>query len=551
MTVLPVVERELRVASRRRWSYWGRSAAAGAVLLVVAWFVVLERALSSNQFGHQLFGVTSFFAGVFAVLAGVIYTADSLAIERRDGTLGLLFLTDLKGYDVLFGKMAASSLGCVFHLVASFPIMAIAILMGGVTAGEYLRMTALLFNVLFCSLSLGMLASTLSPDSKRAAAIALAFVFALAGLMPALGGIVYWLGWKFDVPSELRDSLFEDCFAWATPVATYAGAFDSGYGSKPRVYQTGMTFVGCITVLALVFSAFRLPRLWQDKSASTARRGFIGRLEGWRWPDLAARSAWRTRLLESSPMVWLSGRYWMRGVSVWILLAVCAVIFGIFGLEIGKDWFEAPTFITTSILIHLALKLWIASEAPRQFHEDRRSGGMELLLSTPLSIEDIVEGRMRALRRQFGGPVFLVLVVDVVFLLTGIKWGSDNSAGEWSLFWVSRMILLVLDAYAMGWSGMWTGMKVSGNRTTGHVLLRIVLMPWLVVAMLLTLFGLMSFSGSSPFTGFGFQGALVCWLLLCAGNDIYWLVSARRQLLASFRDLGTSRPGEKKSATAP
>lgn len=550
MTFHPVVERELRVASRRQWSYWGRSAAAAVVLLVVAWFVVLERSLSLNQFGHQLFGVTTFLAGLFAVLAGVVYTADSLAAERRDGTLGLLFLTDLKGYDVLFGKMAASSIGCLFHLVASFPIMAIAILMGGVTAGEYLRMMALLFNVLLCSLSLGMLASTLSPDSKRAAAIALMFALGLVGFMPALGGIVYWLGWKFDVPTEVRDSLFEDGYAWASPAVAYFGAFDDGYRSKPQVYPAGMTFVGCITVLALSLSAFRLPRLWQDKPASIGRRGFIGRIEAWRWPNLAARAAWRTRLLESSPLVWLSGRYWMRGVSIWILLAVCAVIFGIFGLEVGKEWFEAPTFITTSILIHLALKLWIASEAPRQFHEDRRSGGMELLLSTPLSIEDIVEGRMRALQRQFGGPIFLVLMVDVVFLLTGIKGAIYDSAGEWSTFWLSRMILLVLDAHAMGWSGMWIGMKVSGNRTTGHVLLRILVVPWLMVAVLLTFFGLLSFSGSSPLSGFGSSGFLVLWLLLCAANDIFWLASARRHLLGSFRDLGTTRPGEKKSAAA-
>jgi ABC-type transport system involved in multi-copper enzyme maturation permease subunit len=547
MTVLPVVDRELRVASRRRWSYWGRSVAAAVVLLVVAWFVVVERSLSLNQFGHQLFGVTTFLAAAFALLAGVIYTADSMAIERRDGTLGLLFLTDLKGYDVLFGKMAASSLGCLFHLVASFPIMAIAILMGGVTAGEYLRMMALLFNVVFCSLSLGMLASTLSPDSKRAAALALAFVVALAGLMPALGGIVYWLGWKLDVPEEVRDRYFAEGFGWESPVVAYFGAFDNAYGSRPMAYQFGMAYVGVVALLALALSAFRLPRIWQDKSSAVARRGFHGRIENLRWPDVAARAAWRTRLLESSPMVWLSGRYWMRGVSVWILLAVCAVIFGIFGLEIGKEWFEAPTFITTSILVHLALKLWIASEAPRQFHDDRRSGGMELLLSTPLMVEEIVEGRMRAIQRQFGGPIFLVLVVDVVFLLTGIKWGSDNSAGEWSLFWVSRMILLVLDAYAMGWSGMWIGMKVSGNRTTGHVLLRIVIVPWLVVAVLLTFVGLLSISGSSPFSGSGFPGALVLWLLLCTFNDIFWLATARRHLLASFRDLGTSRPGEKKS----
>ncbi len=547
MTLLPVVDRELRVASRRRWSYLGRSVAAALALLVVAWFLILERSLSLNQLGKQLFGVTTFFAGLFAYLCGAVYSADSLSVERREGTLGLLFLTDLKGYDVLLGKLAASSLSCTFHLVASLPVMAVAILLGGVTFGEYGRMVAFLVNLLGCSLSLGILASTMTADSKRAAAITLAFLLGLAGLMPALGGITYWLGWKFDIGSSTEREVFvSTLFLWETPVTGFFGAFDSEYSSQPRLYLGSMAYMAVVSLLALALGAFRLPRIWQEKTGSTERRGLKGWIENRRWPTAASRAAWRARLLLESPLVWLSGRYWMRGASVWIFLGVAAVIFGIFGLEIGKDWFEQPTFITTSILIHLGLKMWIAAESPRQFHEDRRSGGMELLLSTPMSVSDLVEGRLRAIRRQFEYPLLLVLAVDAVFLFTGIRWGLDNSRDEWTAFWVSRMLLLVADAYAMAWSGMWIGMKVSGNRTTGHVLLRILVLPWLIVAVVMTFVGLLSAGGSTFFTSFGFVGAIVCWVLLCVANNVYWLTSAQRQLTESFRDLGIARPGEKK-----
>lgn len=171
---------------------------------------------------------------------------------------------------------------------------------------------------------------------------------------------------------------------------------------------------------------------------------------------------------------------------------------------------------------------------------------MELLLSTPMSVSDLVEGRLRAIRRQFEYPVLTVLAVDVIFLFSGIRWGSDNSRGEWTAFWVSRMLLLVADAYAMAWSGMWIGMKVGGNRTTGHVLLRIIVLPWLIVAAVMTFVGLISLGGSNFFSAFGFVGAVVCWVLLCLGNNVYWLSSANRQLTQSFRDLGIARPGEKK-----
>ena len=47
---------------------------------------------------------------IYSLVAGRRFTADCLSEEKREGTLGLLFLTDLKGYDVVLGKVAATSL---------------------------------------------------------------------------------------------------------------------------------------------------------------------------------------------------------------------------------------------------------------------------------------------------------------------------------------------------------------------------------------------------------------------------------------------------------
>jgi ABC-type transport system involved in multi-copper enzyme maturation permease subunit len=550
MTFLPVVDRELRVASRRRWSYWGRTLAAGVALLVVVWFALVESRLSLNRFGQQLFATTSFLAAVFAVLAGVVYSADSLAEERREGTLGLLFLTDLKGYDVLFGKMAASSLGSIFHLVACLPIMAIAILMGGVSAGEYLRMVALLLNTLMCSLSLGMLASTLTADSKRAAATTLIFVLGLCALMPALGGIAYWLGWKFDLDPNTRERVFETGFAWGSPVVGFFHAFDSEFGSKPRLFHLPMAFVFGVGVTALAVSAFRLPRLWQEKGATETRRGLRSWIEHRRWPDAPSRTRWRERLLEESPMVWLTGRYWMRPITVWIFLGVVAAIFLLIGLEVGKHWFEAPTFVITSMLVHLCLKAWMASEAPRQFHEDRRSGAMELLLSTPLTVDDFLHGRMRALRHQFEWPIVVVLFVDLVFLVKGIDWNRDSDASDWAVFWICRMVLFLADAYTMAWVGQWIGMKTAGNRTTIHVLWRVLGVPWGISFVVMTFAGMIALGGGGGIlSDLGFKVMLIAWCLLCLANNFVWRGLAETELRTAFRVLALGRPGEKKAVS--
>jgi hypothetical protein len=70
-------------------------------------------------------------AGLFASWP-LLGTADCISSEKREGTLGLLFLTDLKGYSVILGKMLATSLNSFYALTAIFPVLAIPLLLGGI-----------------------------------------------------------------------------------------------------------------------------------------------------------------------------------------------------------------------------------------------------------------------------------------------------------------------------------------------------------------------------------------------------------------------------------
>src|SRR5687767_11476373 len=113
MTFLPIVGRELRVAARKRSTFWVRVTAAIVALVIGGGFL----AMTMFRFG---FGTASLGKGLFATLtwlslaavlsAGLFFTSDCLSEEKRDGTIGLLFLTDLRGYDVVLGKLLATSL---------------------------------------------------------------------------------------------------------------------------------------------------------------------------------------------------------------------------------------------------------------------------------------------------------------------------------------------------------------------------------------------------------------------------------------------------------
>ena len=155
---------------------------------------------------------------LFCLWEGARGTADCLSREKREGTLGLLFLTDLRGYDVVIGKLVASSINSVYGLLAVFPAMAIPLVLGGVTMGEFWRQMLALLNALFFSLTVGLLVSTLSRDERQTWARTVLLVLVCTAAPPFFGL----------VPGSPIAGL-----TVGSPWTAFLGAFDRAYVTDP------------------------------------------------------------------------------------------------------------------------------------------------------------------------------------------------------------------------------------------------------------------------------------------------------------------------------
>src|SRR4051812_14009947 len=154
MTSLPIVQRELLVSSRKRLTFWSRMGAALVGFIAVFFVLGLDpNLMTAGALGVKLFRWLTVASFCTCLFGGALLTADCLSVEKREGTLGLLFLTDLKGYDVVLGKLAAKSITAAFCLLAIFPMLALPILLGGVTGGDFWRVVLALLNTLFLSAS--------------------------------------------------------------------------------------------------------------------------------------------------------------------------------------------------------------------------------------------------------------------------------------------------------------------------------------------------------------------------------------------------------------
>ena len=126
MQFLPIVERELRVVARQPRTALKRTLTVGGALLMFLFcFLAFGQRVTTSQLGRDLTMALSWLGFFYCLLAGPLVTVDCLAREQREGTLGLLFLTDLRGYDIVFGKMAAASLQMLLGLAAALPVVAL------------------------------------------------------------------------------------------------------------------------------------------------------------------------------------------------------------------------------------------------------------------------------------------------------------------------------------------------------------------------------------------------------------------------------------------
>jgi ABC-type transport system involved in multi-copper enzyme maturation permease subunit len=529
MSFLPIVARELRLASRRRGTYWLRSLAALAILIAGTWLFVMLQGAPTKELAGFLFGVLTGGAVLFALLSGPRSTADCISEEKREGTLGLLFLTDLKGYDVVLGKLVAGSLNSFYTVVAMVPMLAIPLLLGGgITLAEFGRMALLTLDALFFSLTLGIWASSMCRSAQKSSAACSLILILFVVLSPAVGALVATLE---KTPSVNRFYLVPSVGF------SYYLAFDAPYRLNKEWFWISLGVVHAVSWIGLVLASLITPRCWQDKRVGSSGRGWRERWREWSYGNPRLRTIFRRHALELNPFFWLNARDRMKSIGPWMFLLLLSAVWMWCWWKFRNEWLNEGVYVTTAWLVNLALRYWFAGEATRCMAEQRKVGALELLLSTPLRVEEILRGQWLALRRQFIGPVIAVLIVEVVFMLASVKEAvPEEERLFWFALWSGGMVMLVADLGALYVIGSWQGLTARNPlRALGATLVRVLAFPWAIYGAVLLMMALLQMGTrgfrSSP-TWIFFLGL---WFGLGIGSDFLFGMMAWQKLRNQFR----------------
>jgi ABC-type transport system involved in multi-copper enzyme maturation permease subunit len=501
VTFLPIVERELRAAARKPSTYRARTAMVVLTSLIAAVLLLMAGSTPAGRFGASLFSALFGLAFIFCLLAGARYAADSLSEEKREGTLGLLFLTDLRGYDVVLGKLVAVSARTVQALVAFLPVLSIALVMGGITAGEFWRAAAVLTNTLFFSLCAGLWVSSVSRQAHTALAGTLALLLLLTTFPLVANSMLSWIS-----PATAGYA------ALISPATSGMLASDFAYRAEPARYWGALLVSHLVGWAFLFFASAALPHSWQDRI--TSPRNTRTDLEK---PRNRSTTRLRHRLLDINPVYWLAARHENQRLVLWAFVGAVTLAGAISVLVSGLlGGTSLGLFTILNFGLILVLKLWVAWHASATLAEARQTGAVELLLATPLTVEEIIRGHWLALQRIFFWPVIAAVLLSLLPILELVFREPPSSAGLF-LFPVPAAALfgiatLIMDLVALAWVGMWMGLSQPRRiQAFARTVLWVIVIPTVVVCLPNIVF------------------------------DLFWIAWARRKLEHEFRRTAMDR----------
>lgn len=565
MTLLPVVDRELRVGSRNRSTY--RIRFFGALVPIAFCFFSLWFVPNFGGGGpippRDLFLILTWMAFIFVAIAGFTLTCDSISQEKRDATLGLLFLTDLKGYDVVLGKLAVSMLRGVSALIGTIPVLALPMMLGGTDLSEFARTSLALLLTLFFSMTLGLLASAAMRRAWSSFGVCFSIMLVFCAALPLHASLhLYyfrnpWMAHLIELPS---------------PTYALIMSFRSALGLSG--FYPSLTVIAVISILALIATMLMTPHVWKDRPATRRVSSILGYLRNLKYGAPQARSRFRRRLLDFNPIYWLSRRERISNLGMLLIVLSAGAIAGWFASRHWNAPWQAQVVIPflswtgAGTLIHFAILLRLAVLATERFAEDRKSGALELTLSTPITVRQILAGHWAALLRYFAGPMLIVFCMQAlsIFLILNLQvLDNRNPVGVLQLltearnhviygievpgegfFHLATLIALLLfvgitlNWIALAWLATWLSLR---TRTAyGAPIAALIILhapPWIISGITATTLEELRLVPANEFSE-GLLYALLSgfFILIHQVLCIWW---SRRKLYKDFRTAATDR----------
>jgi ABC-type transport system involved in multi-copper enzyme maturation permease subunit len=478
----PLFYHEMLLGSRRSRDYVFRWVYGGWLILQLLWIAFFDWIvyLSGGFVQDYTPHVGHHFAEVFVpqhfVLLALVtpaFVASAVTEEKTRGTLQYLLTTDLLPIHIITGKLLGRIIQVCVLALAGLPLFAVLGALGGVEPALLLGLVIVTVYVA-CGVASATFLAAVWTRQTRDAVLALYVVGVVAAT------VIFWVGGPL---------------SYFNPVALLSPVFESGGFEAMRLLFRqlflGLLAWGGLTLACLGLAAWRL------------RPAYIRQLQGEGRPTRRWLGGRRVGVGEQ-PVRWkeqhvegLAPVPWLRWVPRWLGITLiagatvagsCSILY--FNLQTGKtlddvrdmvlhldilklmDSFDGTGagegFFAQATLALNVLGLLVAIRCSGSVTGERERQTWEALLLTPLTVEELIRGKLWGIQRVSYVYLAAYLIPALFFAVF---------AGPLAVFWVLLALgQTFLAMYYLGAVGMWASVR---SRTSWRSLLITVLVAYL------------------------------------------------------------------------
>lgn len=475
----PIIARELRSRWRDRRSFivvFGFVAVLATITGVFYASAVNSRYQQSLlEVGREIFGMLAGVGTLGWLLISPALTASSIAHERERGLLEHLLMAPISAGAIVRGKLTSGLCFGLILLTASLPLLAMTLLFGSVSTGDFYLVAALQVGAGVFGAILGLTCSAFSYRAGMA-------------MRSAYGLLTVWILTSF-VASIMTGLLSPRMF---TP---WLGSNGS---TLLQFYGKTNPIAACLEIISVLPSADDIPA-WQVSLGFEALAGFGCLLFATRllrrplpeqqWISRKSVSGKKPRashmhvplvgrLKFANPVLdrEVRGKFRMRQPPLVVIVAeaILGLLVILYYLKaLYWAWFEpsqrGTIWWVICFVAMIVLMIATAVMGANSFSRERESGTWEGVQLSLLTAREIVLGKL-------GGSVLTCLIFSLPFwplLLPCIRWRNR----EWQYYWIedgvrlqaafSTWLVFATTAFAFTVFGMWISWRV--RRTAAAV----------------------------------------------------------------------------------
>jgi ABC-type transport system involved in multi-copper enzyme maturation permease subunit len=197
----PIFEKELRVSSRRKRSYFLRFAYVSALTFFVtlAWLAAVNigssaspafRASRMGEAGKYIVTTIIWFQFISAQIIAVVMLSTAISSEIYGRTLGLLMTTPVSSFQIVIGKLLSKLLQVILLVAVSLPLLAVVRVFGGVPWDYVVSSLCVTFTAAVFAGSVSLLLSITTRKAHEVVVATVAVCFLVYSILPAVAGLL-------------------------------------------------------------------------------------------------------------------------------------------------------------------------------------------------------------------------------------------------------------------------------------------------------------------------------------------------------------------------